>query len=319
MNTLSRSLSAFALLALSITHASPAPATQLTAVSPFAGSTQIGRHQSRFGTLPILAEPTDAQKVPKRIDQEGELDSRVFRRPDGVSALEVTRSYAQALKADGFEIMLACEQSRNNCKTSYIISSNYHQLLKARSYPSLPRDSMTWLAFNAHHYISARKKTAAEDIYVVVIASDKNSLYALDTIKVASMQTGSVQITRKILEDKLSTDGRVVLSGLFFETGSSRVTEQSRPALSTIATYLKGQAAQSFYVVGHTDDTGDVGQNVALSSERAQAVVNALVQLGANASQLSPYGVGPYAPAASNSSASGKASNRRVELVLRIQ
>jgi outer membrane protein OmpA-like peptidoglycan-associated protein len=315
MNNLSRSLAVLAL----VTLASSTLAAQHTAVSPFAGSTLIGQHQSRFGTLPVLAEPMDAQKVPKRIDQEGELDSRVFQRPKDVSALEVTRSYAQALEAAGFEIMLTCEQSRNNCKTSYIISSNYHRLLKARNYPSLPRDSMTWLAFNAHHYVSARKETGTEDIYAVVIVSDKNSLYSVDTIRVASMATGSVQITSKMMNDKLTSEGKVVLRGLFFETGSNRITAQSEPALRTIATYLKERATQSFYVVGHTDDTGDVSQNLALSSKRAQAVVSALGQLGANADKLSSHGVGPFAPAASNSSASGKASNRRVELVLRVK
>lgn len=294
-------------------------AVETEVLSAFKGSTLLGEHESRYASLPILTEPMDSPKVPTKVLKEGVLGSRVFQRPEGVSALEITRSYAQALSSDGFELLLSCEKAKSNCKTSYIFSKNYHELFKARTYEKLPANSLLWLTFQAHHYVSAKKKTPNGTVYVMIIASDKNGLYSVDTMTVESMQTGSVQITTKIMNDKLSSEGKVVLSGIFFETGRDTITDESKASLVTIAKYLGDHSGQSFYVVGHTDDTGNLESNVALSTKRAQAVVNSLKLQGINVAQLSGHGVGPYVPAASNQSANGKAENRRVELVLRLE
>ena len=69
-------------------------------------------------------------------------------------------------------------------------------------------------------------------------------------------------------------------------------------------------------LVGHTDMVGDAATNVKLSQARAQAVVTALVTKGGIvAARLTPFGVGSYAPVASNKTEEGRAKNRRVELV----
>jgi outer membrane protein OmpA-like peptidoglycan-associated protein len=55
-----------------------------------------------------------------------------------------------------------------------------------------------------------------------------------------------------------------------------------------------------------------------LSEQRAEAVVNALVSgHGISADRLTPRGIGPLAPVATNDSEAGRALNRRVELVRR--
>ncbi len=70
------------------------------------------------------------------------------------------------------------------------------------------------------------------------------------------------------------------------------------------------------HVVGHTDNAGDLAMNMKLSQARAAAVVAALTtKYGVPANRLNPYGMGPYAPVASNKTDEGKAKNRRVELV----
>ncbi len=69
------------------------------------------------------------------------------------------------------------------------------------------------------------------------------------------------------------------------------------------------------FVVGHTDNVGGLDNNVKLSQDRAQAVVETLVKGGIDASRLKSFGSGPYAPVASNDEEAGRAKNRRVELV----
>src|SRR5690606_17400507 len=96
------------------------------------------------------------------------------------------------------------------------------------------------------------------------------------------------------------------------------IKEESKPLLEEIAKFLKANPSVVIFVVGHTDMTGQVQYNIDLSSLRAKAVTEYLInhhQIVNN--RLLPHGVGPLAPVDNNSSESGKAKNRRVELVLK--
>ena len=70
-------------------------------------------------------------------------------------------------------------------------------------------------------------------------------------------------------------------------------------------------------IVGHSDSSGDLEMNRALSERRAEAVRAALVERGVAPGQLAAEGVGYLAPLTANSTEEGRAINRRVELVLR--
>jgi len=69
-------------------------------------------------------------------------------------------------------------------------------------------------------------------------------------------------------------------------------------------------------LVGHTDASGALAPNIALSRARAQAVRAALVALGAKADQIGAEGAGYLAPRATNLTPEGRAQNRRVEVML---
>src|SRR5208337_4128055 len=82
----------------------------------------------------------------------------------------------------------------------------------------------------------------------------------------------------------------------------------------------KSSAATSFFpdwrlsIVGHTDSTGDPMHNVVLSSDRANAIVAALVERGVDPQRLVTAGLGESRPMTSNATPEGRALNRRVEL-----
>jgi len=174
---------------------------------------------------------------------------------------------------------------------------------------------------NNHCYIAAEFQDEDRTVYAAIYITDyENSskglaftLITQDTIEIQNPKTGLV--TAKIMTDKLHSKGHVALDGIFFETGKSTLKDSSNAALKNIADYLKANPNRKFYVVGHTDNTGTFEANMALSLNRAKAVVNALVQkYRIPAVQLKTCGVGPVAPVLANETEDGRARNRRVEI-----
>jgi OOP family OmpA-OmpF porin len=66
-------------------------------------------------------------------------------------------------------------------------------------------------------------------------------------------------------------------------------------------------------VQGHTDSTGGIAKNLALSQARAEAVVGALIRRGVAANRMVAHGFGPNQPIATNATRQGREKNRRVE------
>ncbi len=85
-----------------------------------------------------------------------------------------------------------------------------------------------------------------------------------------------------------------------------------------MAGYLQANPAVEVLIVGHTDNVGALDYNMGLSERRAGAVREALAaRYGIAGARMSAHGVGFLAPAAPNDSDTGRAANRRVEMVLR--
>jgi outer membrane protein OmpA-like peptidoglycan-associated protein len=128
--------------------------------------------------------------------------------------------------------------------------------------------------------------------------------------------TQDVVANAAALDSGLNGAGHVVVNGILFDTAKADVKPESDAALVEVSKMLKGNPALKVYVVGHTDNVGALAGNMDLSKRRAAAVTLLLsTKYGVAASQLSPYGDGPYAPIASNDTEDGRALNRRVELV----
>jgi OmpA-OmpF porin, OOP family len=118
------------------------------------------------------------------------------------------------------------------------------------------------------------------------------------------------------LGNDLKTTGHVTVEGIYFDTGKATIKPESAKAIEQVATLLSSDPALKVFVVGHTDTVGQIDANMKLSQDRAAAVIQALVGThGIAATRLKPFGNGPYAPVASNDSETGRARNRRVELV----
>jgi OOP family OmpA-OmpF porin len=114
----------------------------------------------------------------------------------------------------------------------------------------------------------------------------------------------------------LKTTGHAAVSGILFDTGKSDIKPESAQTIAEVAKLLTADPGLKIFVVGHTDNVGDVDSNVKLSQDRAAVVLQALVRdHGITPARLRASGCGPFAPVASNDSEEGRAQNRRVELV----
>ena len=129
---------------------------------------------------------------------------------------------------------------------------------------------------------------------------------------------GIGELTDEQIVEALQEDGRVVMSGTFFEFDSANLNDNASEVLFKLASGMNNYPNIRLAVVGHTDSTGDFDYNIELSERRAQAVVDTLQTEPYNVARerLVAVGIGPLMPVASNTSEEGQALNRRVTFVL---
>jgi outer membrane protein OmpA-like peptidoglycan-associated protein len=108
----------------------------------------------------------------------------------------------------------------------------------------------------------------------------------------------------------------ITLQGeLLFKTGPWDLTPAALAKLDEIAQALKGDE-QTIDVVGYTDNVGVRANNMDLSQKRASSVRDYLAEKGVPQDLIRAEGRGPDDPAADNGSVEGRATNRRVEIIV---
>lgn len=133
--------------------------------------------------------------------------------------------------------------------------------------------------------------------------------------KKLSMAMASLAEVAKVKEE---TRGVVItMSGaVLFATGKSTLLPIAQQKLADVAKAVKDQGFKSLLVEGHTDAQGSVDKNMVLSRERAEAVRSFLISQGIPSDKIRAEGLGSSRPVADNSTAEGRANNRRVEIVV---
>ncbi|MEJ8850547.1 OmpA family protein [Variovorax rhizosphaerae] len=118
------------------------------------------------------------------------------------------------------------------------------------------------------------------------------------------------------LSSSLDANGKVVVAGIRFDA-RNELDPSSKPALDQIGALLKQRPALRLHVVVHTDNIGALASNRELSQRYAHAICVALVvDYGIARNRLTANGLGSLSPLVSNQSGRGRATNRRVELVV---
>jgi outer membrane protein OmpA-like peptidoglycan-associated protein len=101
-----------------------------------------------------------------------------------------------------------------------------------------------------------------------------------------------------------------------FDKGSSAIKVGTQPSLYAIAQSLNRHQEVRIRLVGYSDNSGDADFNVALSKNRARSMSEYLTVHGVDPVRITVDGRGDADPVDDNSSAAGRARNRRVEIFL---
>jgi outer membrane protein OmpA-like peptidoglycan-associated protein len=116
-------------------------------------------------------------------------------------------------------------------------------------------------------------------------------------------------------EKQLLSTGLLLLDAVYFESGKTDISINSRPYLNIIGKMLLKYPKLQLEVSGHTDNVGGMSANMRLSQARAESVRAYLIQVAPELStRLVSHGYGFSEPKADNKTAEGRKINRRVEI-----
>jgi OmpA-OmpF porin, OOP family len=223
---------------------------------------------------------------------EGQVTRYKYEHKPRTSPLEVVRQYENALKRQGFVTVLAGREQQ---------------------FPGIPAGGGN-AAFGSFRL----DKNGAPAIWVNVSAFEQNGPddpYSEVVILEFKGMEQKLEVNAASLYDDLQKSGRVAVYGITFDTGKATIKPESDNVLSEVLKLLQQNPNLKLRIEGHTDNVGAGPINKKLSEDRANAVRGWLVQKGVKAASLTASGFGDSKPVADNGSESGRAQNRRVELV----
>jgi outer membrane protein OmpA-like peptidoglycan-associated protein len=149
----------------------------------------------------------------------------------------------------------------------------------------------------------------------IVLMANNSSVITLVVAEQPFKQTVAF-VTADAMQSQLASAGHVALY-INFDTDKAAIRPDGRPAVDEIAKLLEKDPSLKLTIEGHTDNVGDPAHNKALSQQRADAVMGSLIAAGIAKERLSTAGLGDTRPVADNKDETGRARNRRVELVKR--
>lgn len=298
-------------------------------VTRYPGSFIVGYLKKPFDETDLITgayKNAGGGKVPYQIIHvEGAITRIVYLFPEDRSAVDVMRNYTDALRKANMTIVFSCDKTACGGDGSHNFSSDF---VAAKLSPQLEQwdnfgDANAFVdASNQSRYALAKATAADGTVTYVSVYVDPPSDGAggifVEIARPAPLQTGQVTVNLSAADmaKSIAADGRVALYGLQFDTDKTELRADSKPSLVEIAKLLNQDPKLNVYVVGHTDNQGGYAHNLELSQKRSEAIVQVLsTQYKVSAARLVAKGVASLSPIASNESDTGRAKNRRVELV----
>jgi outer membrane protein OmpA-like peptidoglycan-associated protein len=271
------------------------------------------------GSYALPTAAFDGTTVPSR-QVEGALDQRAFRLDArDATTLAILSPLRDQVLAAGYEIIFECDARACGgfdfrFNTEVMPEPDMHVDLGDFRFLSAQTDgeaiSILVSRSAGAAYVQVTRVTDAPvvalPVATPVILDDSTTPRGVDAVPAALGIAAA-----------LDDHGSAVLDDLVFASGSAGLTEGDYPSLAAVAAWLNANPDGTIALVGHTDASGSLAANVALSERRAEAAAETLVQAyGADPARIAAKGVGFLAPRATNQTEAGRQKNRRVEVIV---
>ncbi len=179
-------------------------------------------------------------------------------------------------------------------------------------------------ALNAERARAAADREAAERARAEAQAASANAAAADASARAAAAQQSVVAMREKlraqlnaVLATQETARGLVVTLGdVLFDSGKSNLKQDAQLSLAKVSVILQQYPDLKLQIEGYTDSVGGDEYNLKLSQDRANSTMAFLVNNGVTPGAVTATGYGKSHPVADNTSAAGKAQNRRVEMVV---
>lgn len=300
------------------------PAAALTLEFP-ANASQTGHRAEGLTSYRLPVGAWDGKGVPTQLT-EGPMDQTAWRIDSGnMTSLELLLPLRDQFQREGFSTLFECESRACGgfdfrYGTDILPEPEMHVDLGDFRFVALRRDGdsgpeyaslivsrSTDQGFVQLTRIGAFAKPAPE-LVLSTKTPDSSDAGQPDA------DTGAQNLP---LGQKLATEGAVPLDDLVFPSGASALAEGDYASLAELAEWLKGGSSRKVALVGHTDASGSLEANSAISLSRAESVRQTLIsRYGVGAAQLVAQGVGYLSPRDTNQTPEGRERNRRVEAML---
>lgn len=273
-----------------------------------ASARQISDRTSPLDSYDLPTGPYANGSVPTET-REGRVERYTWRLQAGSSTtLQLLAPLRDQIEAQGYKILFECDAR---------VCGGFDFRFGTEVVPTPDM----YVAIQDYRFLSAIKGSVAlsllvsrnpPDGYVQMIRVTPQDAPDPDPVVVEQAVEGSVGVL-----EALAATGHVILDDLHFPTGEVALGEGPFDSLTLLAGYLTDNPNTRLALVGHTDDTGALQANIAVSKSRAEAVRTRLINAhGVAPDRIEAQGVGYLSPLTSNATPEGRDLNRRVEAVL---
>ncbi len=277
------------------------------------------RRSESPGSYALPVAVFDGKSVPVR-QAEGAVDQRAFRLDAaGLTTLAVMGPLRDQVIAAGFTVILDCEARQCG-------GFDFRFGTEVMPEPEMHVD------MGDFRFLSAEKD--GEVVSLMVSRSAMSAFVQVTRVTPVPEGTGpdtpdanvvdldEKEVTRSLgdageIGVTLEAEGAAALDDLVFASGAAALEAGEYASLAAVAAWLAADPAATVAVVGHTDASGSLVANIALSERRAEAVRQVLTdRFGVDGTRMAAEGVGFLAPRATNQTEEGRQQNRRVEVIV---
>ncbi len=280
-----------------------------------------------FGTDPLWVTPTLRVRTPYEMNVTVGADVSLSADRSGISprALEPYRVFvalafsfdmlagkraealAQKQKAAQEKANLEAKAAKSANEVRSLTKNSIEDSIELANQKQASREQMDSMQTQANNDALANQASAN----LMATKATADSLALIQSAKDLALEKEK----RSEAEKKLLSTGELLLDAVYFESGKTIISINSKPYLNIIAAMLIKYPKLQIEIGGHTDNIGAAEYNLNLSQGRAESVRMYLIGVSpALNATLSSRGYGMSMPKAENTTADGRLSNRRVEL-----